>query len=188
MLEEPTLIKDESEITLPVVTRGKGTKSLPSFTDEQIWHFVGERGVYSDSPECLKFCFRDLVHRDGILMYRMKPREEYFFKLRRKSTTGNLFEAVMIHDPMEGFLTPETCMQDYERDYLFLTKTHSQKGKPHEILECWCSVPYERFSKYLNPETPMNDFCSEVASYLEELRPNKKAKSEDQGEFENRIL
>ena len=44
MLAEPTRVVNESDLMLPQVTRGRGQRKSPSFTDEELWSFVGDRG------------------------------------------------------------------------------------------------------------------------------------------------
>lgn len=44
MLPEPTRIVNESELDLPEVTMGESVRKAPSFTDEELWDFVGDRG------------------------------------------------------------------------------------------------------------------------------------------------
>lgn len=80
-MEEPTIIVKSSDIVWPQVTYGASKKSAPSFTDEEIWDFCGDRGVFSASARHFKYAFDALVHRDGLLLYRMKPRKEWFIRI-----------------------------------------------------------------------------------------------------------
>jgi hypothetical protein len=164
MLAEPTKVVKEENLNLPKVSTGKG---LPSFTDEQIWRFVGERGVYSDDPRYFKYCFDTLVHRNGILMYRMKPQKEWFFKVKTKNNS-QMFGGTMFHDPMESFITRENPDFIVESDYLVLMNTHTSDGEEKDVLENWCCVPYDQFKSYLDPKVPMDDLTVKVENYLKE--------------------
>jgi len=81
----------------------KEEKELPSFTLKQIWNFVGERGVYSESPEHFSSCFDILCHYKGKLYYRMKLIKDRISS-SPSSNTG-FFKGVTFHDPMECFIS-----------------------------------------------------------------------------------
>lgn len=141
------------EITWPKITY------MPTFTDEQIWRYVGERGVYSERPEYLKHCFDVFFHKEGMLIYRMKP-EHSFPKAVRPSKKSKkseddgpraeLFGGVVFHDPMEAFI-----LREYQYDgvdQLTIMNTHDVEGNPHEELENWCSVPFDQFYELMKRE------------------------------------
>lgn len=177
MLAEPTKTVYLSDLELPKVSLGKSRKPKTSFnfTDEEIWNFAGDRGVFSDSPAFFKFCFDVLVHRDNTLIYRMKPQTEWFLKVvadpidpnGQKSKSNSLFDGILIHDSMECFIQRE-CLDSNESDHLCIMHTHDNEGEEFDVLENWCTVPYDRFNKYLDTSYPMTFFESEVREYLDE--------------------
>jgi hypothetical protein len=149
----------------PAITTGK---NKPSYTDEEIWNQAGERGCYSASAPHFKFCFDFIVHKDGVLLYRMKRKNERNYKIGENEGDHAFFKGVLFHDPMEVFMTRESINKD-RRDNIVIIKTHSNEEK----FDCWetyCTVPYEEFQHYLDPHTPMNCFWSDVACYLESKR------------------
>jgi hypothetical protein len=139
----------------------KMQKPKPSYTDEEIWHQAGERGCYSGSAQHFKSCFDILVHREGILMYRMKRKSEMKYSTEINDNDSFLFKGVLFHDPMEIFIPREE-----DGDNIVIMDTHNKKGKKHDYWEAWCSVPYEEFKHYLDPATPMDCFMSDVESHL----------------------
>ena len=176
-MEEPTKVVKASDLVFPPVTMGRSKKVAPSFTDEELWHFVGERGVYSACPRNFKYAFDVLVHREGVLFYRMKPRDEWFITIDDPVVDkDNMFPGIVIHDPMEHFITRENHTYDAEKDYLCILHTHGKNGKPHDELETWCSVPMDEFARYLDPTlTPLMDgFSAAVEAY------NRRKRGEDQ--------
>ena len=78
-----------------MISRGK---HLPNFTDEEVYHWFGNRGVYSSSVEQFKSCFEVFEHRNGIFRYRLKPREDW---LKLQLVDGLISAVVVLHDPME---------------------------------------------------------------------------------------
>jgi hypothetical protein len=169
MLPEPTEIVNEEDLELPEITTGVGQRPAPSFTDEEIWDFAGNRGVFSDTPQYFKYCFDTLVHREGTLIYRMKPKKEWFItiKPRTDSKSTGLFSGVMFHDAMEHFITRE-CGDLKNPNDLCIMHTHDRDGDEFDYMENWCTIPYERFKKYLDPVVSFHDFDKEVRLYLDE--------------------
>ena len=75
-------------------------KHLPDFTDEEVYDWFGERGVYSSSVEQFKSCFDIFEHKQGKFTYRLKHRKDWvkFKSIDEK----NLFDGIILHDPMES--------------------------------------------------------------------------------------
>lgn len=168
MLKEPTHVVREEDVHLPAVSLGRSVRKAPSFTDEEIWHFAGDRGVFSHSPAYFKFAFDTLVHREGVLLYRMKPRSEWFVKIQPANgdDVASLFGGVVFHDAMERFITRE-CGNS-SKDDLVVMSTHGLDGEEYDEIENECTVPFERFQKYLDLNTSFEEFRAELKKYKDE--------------------
>jgi hypothetical protein len=165
----------ESSLALPIVSVGHSPKPLPSFTDEELYNFVTERGVHSDDVQYFKYCFREIVHRSGYILYRMKPTAE--FSIVVKTASGE--KRTMFHDPMETFCTQESFLDKNEFDNIVVAQTHSSEtGEPEDVIETWCTVPFDEFSEFFDPHVSMDNFENRVEDYLYEQRMAKKAKKE----------
>lgn len=133
-----------SEIEWPTLKQKKVL--LPSFGDEEIWHFLGERGVYSGRPEWLKYCFDIFEHFDGIFFYRMKHDfpHEMINDLKGEGgmdTQCELFPALLFHDSMEALMDRNTTL-----DNVGVLQTHdNETGEPFDELENWCDIPLTIF-------------------------------------------
>lgn len=167
----------ESSLKFPLVSIGHSPKPRPSFTDEDLYDFVCERGVFSDDVRYFKYCFREIVHRSGYILYRMKPTAE--FSIIVETADGE--KRTMLHDPMEVFRTQESFLDKNEFDNIVVAQTHSKEtGEPEDVIETWCTVPFDEFSEYLLPDDCMEDF-NDLIDYLHEhgiVAKNKKAKKE----------
>jgi hypothetical protein len=165
----------ESYLKLPWCSMGKSKQPRPSYTDEELFDFVGNRGVYSDEVRYFKYCFREIVHRSGYILYRMKPTADYNIII--KTPEGN--ERSTLDDPMEVFRTRESFVDPREVDNLVIARTHNVKtGEPEDVIETWCTVPFNGFSKYLDPSVPMDDFEGFVTTFLDiQQRVTKRAKT-----------
>jgi hypothetical protein len=175
MLAEPTRRVKASSLTFQPVTMGPLVKVLPSFTDEELWEHVVERGVYSPCPRNFKHAFDVLVHREGILIYRMKPQDEWFIHIEDDEHPDQ--SGLCIHDPMEAFAVREGVRYP---DGLFYMSTHDPAdGTPYDVLETDSAVPYDQFSKYLDPTVSMAGFTDAVDTFhrlerFAETRPFKR--------------
>jgi hypothetical protein len=163
----------ESSLKFPVCSLGESPKPRPSFTDEELFNFVGERGVFSDDVRYFMYCFREIVHRSGYILYRMKPTAE--FSIVVETASGE--KRTMLHDPMETFCTQESFLDKNEFDNIVIAETHSKEtGEPEDVIETWCTVPFDEFSEFFDPHVSMDDFEARVEDYLEEQKLAKKKK------------
>ena len=118
---------------MDTITRGK---HLPDFTDEEVWRWFGERGVYSASVEQFKSCFDVFEHRQGVFTYRLKPREEK--KLMKSSTdSANFFSGITLHDPMETLILREygDKINRIHTHYLRDDSDEIMKGEEIDVIE-----------------------------------------------------
>lgn len=177
-MKRGAVVVEESSLVFPEVSMGKSKKECPSFTDEELWEFVGERGVHCYNPRYFKYCFREIVHRDGYILYRMKPCTEYENVIVR-AENGRKIQ--LFYDPMEVFHSRFHFMSDDERDNLVIAQTHAKPfAEPEDVIETWCDVPFDEFSKYLDKAVPMDDFEQSVQAYLNKKWSSliKKSKTE----------
>lgn len=77
---------------------------MTTFSDSQMWHFAGERGVYSCNASVFKSCFDLFWYQDGIFCYRLKSEKD--IKQIKPGGVG-LFGSVSFQDPMQNFLMRE---------------------------------------------------------------------------------
>lgn len=96
----------------------------------------------------------------------MKPKKEWFVKIQSSSET-NLFGGVVFHDAMERFITHE-CADLHNKDDLVVMSTHGSDGEEYDEIENDCTVPYDRFKKYLDLNTSFQEFRDELKTYKEE--------------------
>jgi len=167
----------ESSLKFPVCSMGKSKQPCPSYNDEELLAFLSERGVYSDDVRYFKYCFREIVHRSGYILYRMKPTADYNIII--KTAEGK--ELCALEDPEEAFRVRESFVDQREADNLVIACTHNaDTGEPEDVIETWCTVPFDGFSKYLNPRVPMDDFEEFVETFLEiKERIQKRAKIDE---------
>ncbi len=164
----------ESSLKFPFCSEGESPKPRPSFTDTDLFDFVCERGIISDDVRYFKYCFREIVHRSGNILYRMKPTAE--FSIVVETTDGK--KRTMFHDPMEMFRTQESFIDTNEFDNIVIAQTHlNTTGEPADVIETWCTVPFDEFSEYLFPHVCMDNFELRVEDYLEEQELARKKKS-----------
>ena len=126
-------------------------KQLPSLNNEQLWHFIGERGVYSQSPEHMLSCFDVFVHHEGKLYYRMKLKKDRV-PVTETSASADLFVGTTFHDPMEAFINRRET-----KDEVAVMSTHyskdneeNERGDEIEELENNCTIPFQTFFDKFN--------------------------------------
>ena len=98
----------------------------------------------------------------------MKPKKEYFIKVKSDDPGTEFFGGVMFHDAMEHFISREYDRGSPQADYLYIMSTHDENGEEYEVLENNDSVPYDRFSKYLDLNTPFDGFWDDLREYQAE--------------------
>ena len=163
----------ESSLAFPVCSLGKSPKPCPSFTDEELFKFVCKRGVFSEDVRYFKYCFREIVHRSGYILYRMKPTAEFSIIVETRDGKKH----TMFHDPMDTFRTQESFLLPSEFDNIVIAQTHvNTTGELEDVIETWCTVPFDEFSEFFDPHVSMDDFEARVEDYLEEQKLAKKKK------------
>lgn len=95
-------------------------KHLPNFTDEEVYNWFGERGVYSGTVEQFKSVFDVFEHKEGIFKYRLKLKRDWE-KVETIEKIDGLFKNIKLHDPMECLI-----LREYDDDIHYID-THYQK-------------------------------------------------------------
>jgi len=108
--------------------------SLPSLSDIDIWEFIGDRGVYSESPSHMLACFDVFQHVKGKLYYRMKNvRPKSSEVINETGFSHPFFKGMAMCDPMGHFM-----VRDETHDKVATMCTHYIKDgilHEYEVLE-----------------------------------------------------
>ena len=128
-------------------------KELPSLSNEDLWHFCGERGVYSQSPKHLLSCFDVFYHSKGNLYYRMKLRKNReVIPSTEPDQTSGFFHGVVFHDPMGAFMDRKETKDEVaimSTHYKFDYNEEFRRGDPIDELENEKTIPYEEFLAFM---------------------------------------
>ncbi len=115
---------------------------MASFTDKEVYHFLGERGVYSCDEATLRQCFEIFRHEQGIFCYRLKPHKAIRQIKPTNRIRDGLFNDVVLHDPMQHLLTREE-----DGDEVFFMRTHYD-GEETDVLENERGMAYDVYLKH----------------------------------------
>lgn len=127
---------------------------LPNLINQEIWQFIGDRGVYCASPDHMLSNFDVFVHSSGNLFYRMKLKKDVLPV--NSKTCSTFFEGVEFYDPMECFISRTVggdevnIMPTHYRDDIDPFSNPNQTQEIREIreaeeLENETSISFERF-------------------------------------------
>lgn len=119
----------------------------PSFSAYELWDFLGDQGIFSESPAHLLSAFDVLVHRQGTLYYRMrrikdrKPVEP----LPEGAVRNVLFAGTIFHDPMGYFVRRSESGSRVNVSNCYVQRADEHGERDEHILENDHDISLEEF-------------------------------------------